>query len=74
MLPLISLSVSEREFSLVKYGCLCSICTWEASIYLGIILCGVSHGVPNGVGDNFDLFQTGSRCSNLAKFRRFVKF
>ena len=74
MLSLTSLSVSERKFSLVKSGCLCSIYTWGAEIYLGIMLCGVWYGVPNGVVDNFGLFQTGSRCSNLAKFRRFVKF
>ena len=43
-------------------------------MHLGIMLCGLWYGVPNGVVDNFDLFQTESSCSNLAKFRRFVKF
>ena len=73
MLLLIPLSVSERKFSLVRYGCPCSIYTWGAKIYLVITLCGVWHDVLNTVGDNFGLFQTGSRCSNLAKFRQFVK-
>ena len=30
VLVLVSLSVSERKFSLVKYGCLYSTYTWEA--------------------------------------------
>ena len=38
------------------------------------MLCDVWHDVLDVVGDNFGLFQTGSRCSNPAKFRRFVKF
>ena len=38
------------------------------------MLCDVWHDVLDTVGDNFGLFQTGSRCSNPTKFRRFVKF
>ena len=41
---------------------------------MGITLCVVWHDALNAVVDNFALFQTGSRCFNLAKFRRFVKF
>ena len=74
VLSVIFLSVSERKFSLDKYGCPCWMYTWGAQIHLGITLCGVWHGVLDAVGDNFGLFQTESRCSNPAKFRRFVKF
>ena len=38
------------------------------------MLCDIQHDVLDVVGDNFGLFQTGNRCSNPAKFRRFVKF
>ena len=38
------------------------------------MLCDIRYDVLDVVGDNFGLFQTGSRCSNPAKFRRFVKF
>ena len=38
------------------------------------MLCDVWLDVLIVVGDNFGLFQTGSRCSNPVKFRRFVKF
>ena len=38
------------------------------------MLCDIRHDVLDVVGDNFGLFQTGSRCSKPAKFRPFEKF
>ena len=74
VLPVIFLSVSAKKFSLDKSGCPCWMYTWGASIHLGIMLFGVCHGALDAVCNNFGLFQTGSRCSNPAKLRRFVKF
>ena len=74
VLSLTSFSVPERKSFFSQYWVSLLPLHLQSIIFLGVMFCNVLHDVLDVVGDNFGLFQTGSRCSNPAKLRQFVKF